>query len=160
MTPSSPPHQDLSALLLQAARTFEREGPVLHQLNALAHDALNAEKSAIYVVSGGENLTRVVGDSDEALESQTRVFLSSQASVDGAENECARMTCKLLLSDGVHLGAWSFLLPPGADLEWWSTLTHGLIPFVLLGLRQSHWRDQVSAARTQLERRIREVEAV
>ncbi|BDI32249.1 hypothetical protein CCAX7_43000 [Capsulimonas corticalis] len=94
------------------------------------------------------------------LESQTLDFLSHHTTQDESASECDQPTCKILLSDGVHLGAWSFRLPPGSDLEWWDALTHALTPFILLGLRQSYWQDQVSTARTQLERRIREVEAV
>ncbi|MEO7719387.1 MAG: GAF domain-containing protein [Capsulimonas sp.] len=155
-----PAYQDLSALLLQAARAFEREGPVLQQLNTLAHDALGAERSAIFVVGAADQLTRVAGDADELLETQTREFLSKHTTYDDSASECDWRACRILLSDGVHLGAWSFRLPEGSAVEVWDVLTHALTPFVLLGLRQSYWQDQVSAARTQLERRIREVEAV
>jgi len=131
----------------------------LPPLLTLASQALGTEQAAIYRVGPGGSLHFLEGDEAETLRARAEACLASRRR-KGAPGEAVSEGTALLLGTAEGpLGVWAAALPE-AGQERWHEISETLAPFFLVALRQTVWKDEVAAARTQVERRIREVATV
>ncbi len=132
-------------------------------LLALASRALGTAQAALFRVGPGDALQLLEGDAAAALRASAAGLLASHRLDDVRRNgraaDCGEGAALLFGASGEPLGVWAAVLPP-EGLERWHRLSPALAPFFLIGLRQTLWRDEIEAARTQVERRIREVATV
>ena len=131
-------------MLQQAAALVadETHSP-LAALLALAADALHTEEVALYRVTPA-GAVFAEGRHSDVLDTLARSS-SPGAVLLGPPERPVGVLCAALL---------------GGDAALWKTISACLAPFFVIALRQSAWASEVSAARTQVERRIREVATV
>ncbi len=131
-------------LLRQAAAivAHETRSPLLPLL-ALVCDAMSTEEAALYRVSAAGTVL-VEGAHTEALDLLARGGGLGTAPL-GPQQQPLGVLCTSVRA---------------ADTALWDAVSECLAPFFVIALRQSAWASEVSAARTQVERRIREVATV
>ena len=143
----------LAALLSEAAHRLASDGgDALPHLRALVAGAVGTPVEALYalaedgtlVLRGGTDLTVLRKAAGDCL-------------AGAARGEAGRARAVALAADGEVLGAWAAAPEDGGA---WDTVTAAFTPFLVLGLRRGNWRSEVSAARAQVERSLREVATV
>ncbi len=142
LSPQIGPQTEADTLLRWAAEITAADAAAAGaRLLALAGEALGTGALALYQ-SGPEGAPRLVAGSERA---------------GGPEGI---RTAPILLGAGPELGFWTALLPDPVDEPRWQTVAALLAPFFAIALRQTRWQDEIFAAQTQVERRIREVATV
>ena len=134
---------DSSRLLRQAAEitAADADGTALSRLLGLAGAALGTETLALYRPGLEDALFLHLGEDTPRLR--------RQAEAGGPEAAVLRSG-----SDGKTLGVWTAALPDGAGGRWLE-VAEALAPFLTIALRQTRWRDEITDAQAQVERRIR-----
>ena len=150
----------IEALLRQSAQIVadDTRSP-LPLLLALASEALATARIAVYCVGPGNGLLLLAGDATETLQARAEACLASQRQEGGRGEDAGEGISLLLGASEEPLGLWAADLSEGGR-ECWPELSQILTPFFLIALRQTLWRDEITAARAQVERRIREVATV
>ena len=136
---------DISGLLQQAAVIVadETRSP-LAPLIALMTRALHTEDVAVYRLMPGGAAQFLEGTRADALDTQARSGGKGAAPFGPSEQPF-----------GVLCASVS-----AANAALWNTVSECLAPFFVIALRQTTWANEISAVRTQVERRIREVATV
>ena len=129
----------------------------LPQLLRLASQTLATTKIVIYRVSLPDTLLPLEGEETEEIRTRAEACLASHHREGTLGEDCG--AALLLGASGEPLGVLAAVLTPQGQ-ERWSWLSQALAPFFLIALRQTLWRDEMAAAQTQVERRIREVATV
>ncbi len=124
----------------------DADGVALSRLLALAGDALGTNALALYRPGAEDRLFLHLGEDTPRLRRQA----------EGGGPDAAVLKAG---PDGKTLGVWTAMLPE-ASRGRWPEVADALAPFFTIALRQTRWQDEITAAQTQVERRIREVATV
>ena len=137
--PNLPAFEPVQLLQQAAAIVADETHAPLSGLLALVCNALATEEVALY-----------------------RVSAAGAVFAEGVRTDALDALAKSGDPGAVPLGTLGILCAPvsGAGTALWAAVTECLAPFFVIALRQSAWANEVSAARTQVERRIREVATV
>ena len=128
----------------------------LPRLLTLAGEALGTSALALYQVGAEETLRFEAGEDAPALRIQAEARLAAGASETGDGRD---KTALIYDSAGGLLGLLTAHLP-NAERQRWQEVSDALAPFFVIALRQTRWQEEIMAAQTQVERRIREVATV
>ena len=91
-----------------------------------------------------------------------RVSAAGTVFAEGARTDALDALAQSGGPGAVRLGTLGVLCAPvsAAGTERWDAVTECLVPFFVIALRQSAWDSEMAAARSQVERRVREVATV